>query len=57
MLSVTNRPFMLSVFMLNVIMLSGIMLNVVVPIFDTEPRPTQLSLDPSNVNKTQIREH
>ncbi len=31
MLSVANKPFMLSVFMLNVVMLSVIMLNVVAP--------------------------
>jgi hypothetical protein len=30
-LSVTKKPFMLSVFMLNVIMLSVFMLNVVAP--------------------------
>ncbi len=33
MLSVANKPFMLSVFMLNVLMLSVVMLNVVVPLF------------------------
>jgi hypothetical protein len=32
MLSVTNKPFMLSVVMLNVIMLSVVMLSVVVPL-------------------------
>jgi hypothetical protein len=31
MLSVANKPFMMSVFMLNVVMLSVIMLNVVAP--------------------------
>ncbi len=31
MLSVTNKPFMLSVIMLNAIMLSVVMLNVVAP--------------------------
>ncbi len=31
MLSVANKPFMLSVFMLNIVMLSVIMLNVLVP--------------------------
>jgi hypothetical protein len=30
-LSVTNKPFMLSVFMLNVVMLSVVMLNVMAP--------------------------
>ena len=33
MLSVTNKPFMLSVVVLNVIILSVIMLNVVAPQF------------------------
>jgi hypothetical protein len=33
LLSVTNKPSMLSVLMLNVIMQSVIMLNVVAPIF------------------------
>jgi hypothetical protein len=32
MLSVTKRPFMLSVIMLNVVMLSVVMLNVVAPL-------------------------
>jgi hypothetical protein len=32
MLSVTNKPFMLSVIMLNVVMLSVIILNVVAPL-------------------------
>ncbi len=32
MLSVTNKPFILSAFMLNVIMLGVVMLNVVAPI-------------------------
>jgi hypothetical protein len=32
MLSVTNKPFMLSVTMLNVVMLSAVMLNVVAPL-------------------------
>ena len=31
MLSVANKPFMLSVFMLNVVLLSVIILNVVAP--------------------------
>jgi hypothetical protein len=31
-LSVANKPFMLSVFMLSVVMLSVIMLNVVAPL-------------------------
>ncbi len=32
MLSVANKPFMLSVFRLNVIMLSVVMLNVLAPL-------------------------
>jgi hypothetical protein len=34
MLSVANKPFLLSVFMLNVVMLSVIMANVVAPFDD-----------------------
>jgi hypothetical protein len=33
MLSLANKPFMLSVFMLNVVMLSVVMLNVMVPYY------------------------
>ncbi len=36
MLSVANKPFMLSVIMLNIVMLSVIMPNVMVPYFDAQ---------------------
>ncbi len=53
MLNVTNRPFMLSVFRLNVVMLSVSWRLFLIPIQGGH----KLGLDPSNVNKTQIREH
>ncbi len=33
MLSVTNKPFMLSVITMNVVMLSVVMMNVVAPVY------------------------
>jgi hypothetical protein len=58
MLSVTNKPIMLSVVMLNVVMLSVVMLNVVAPNYDHTPTivlPVACIIKPFNVRYVFLR--